>query len=380
MTIEASAPVPVADRGPRPTLKHPLMGASLPVLVKALARNGAVAPAHWGLAAMMVLSAAARAPFGVLDRVRFARLRRSRPPAEPPLLVIGHWRTGTTHLHNLLGLSPAFGHISPIASGLPNEILTLGTWLRPLLEKALPEDRHVDRVAVTPTSPQEDEIPLANMQPLSVFHALYFPKRFQEQIDRGVFFDGVGGAETARWARLARDFADKIAIHQNVRRLVIKNPVYTARIARVRQIWPAAPFVHIRRNPYEVFVSTRHYFRKLLPELALQPFDTIDVEAFVLATFSRVMAAYEAESRDLPPDRIIDVSYERLKRAPFAVLSDIHAHLGLPGWEAAQPRIAAYLDTIGGYRPNAYTISAADRAKVDAHWGDAVAAWEDMPR
>ena len=380
MTLEASAPAPVVDRGRRPSVKHPLMGAGLPTLVRAFARNGSVAPAHLGLAALMILSAAARVPFSVWDRVRFARLRRSRPRPEPPLLVIGHWRTGTTHLHNLLGLSPAFGHISPIASGLPNEILTLGTWLRPLLEKALPEDRHVDRVAVTPTSPQEDEIPLANMQPLSVFHALYFPKRFQEHIDRGVFLDGVGREEVARWAHLARDFADKIAIHQNARRLVIKNPVYTARIARVRQIWPEAPFVHIRRNPYEVFVSTRHYFRELLPELALQAYDTIDVEAFVLATFSRVMAAYEAESRDLPVGQLIEVSYERLKRAPFEVLGDIHGRLGLPGWEAARPRIAAYLDTITGYRPNANAISAADRAKVDAHWGDAVAAWESMPR
>lgn len=380
MTLDASAPALVVDRGPRPSVKHPLMGAGLPTLARAFVRNGSVAPAHLGLAALMILSAAARAPFSVWDRVRFARLRRSRPRPEPPLLVVGHWRTGTTHLHNLLGLSPAFGHISPIASGLPNEILSLGTWLRPLLEKALPEDRHVDRVAVTPTSPQEDEIPLANMQPLSVFHALYFPKRFQEHIDRGVFFDGVSRAEVARWARLARDFADKIAIHQNARRLVIKNPVYTARIARVCEIWPEAPFVHIRRNPYEVFVSTRHYFRELLPELALQAYDTVDVEAFVLATFSRVMAAYEAESRHLPADRLIEVSYERLKRAPFEVLGDIHGHLGLPGWEAARPRIAAYLDTIGGYRPNAYAISAADRAKVDAHWGNAVAAWESMPR
>lgn len=380
MTYPASAPPPYAGRDLRPTVKHPLMGARLSTLIRAFARNGPVAPAHAGLAAVMVLSAAARGPFRVWDRVRFARLRRSRPRPEPPLFVIGHWRTGTTHLHNLLGRSPAFGHISPIASGLPNEILTLGTWLRPLLEKALPTDRHVDRVSVTPTSPQEDEIPLATMQPLSVFHALYFPKRFREQIDRGVFFDGASEAEIARWAHLAQDFSEKIAVHQDARRLVIKNPVYTARIARLREIWSGAQFAHIRRNPYEVFVSTRHYFRKLMPELALQAFDTVDIEDFVLTTFARVMAAYEEQSRDVPADQLIEVSYERLKRTPIEVLADIHAHLALPDWEAARPRIAAYLEATGGYRTNAYEISASDRAKVDAHWADAVAAWERLPR
>ena len=380
MTEPASAPPPYAGRDLRPTVKHPLMGARLTTLIRAFARNGPVERAHAGLAAVMILSAAVRGPFAVWDRVRFARLRRSRPQPEPPLFIIGHWRTGTTHLHNLLGRSQAFGHISPIASGLPNEILTLGTWLRPLLERALPKDRHVDRVAVTPTSPQEDEIPLATMQPLSVFHALYFPKRFQELIDRGVFFDGASEAEIARWARLARDFAEKIAIHQDARRLIIKNPVYTARIARLREIWPEAQFVHIRRNPYEVFVSTRHYFRKLMPEVALQAYDAVDVEAFVLTTFSRVMAAFEAESRDVPAGRLIEVSYDRLKRAPMEVLAEIHGHLRLPGWEAARPRIAAYLDSIGDYRTNAYEITPSDRAKVDANWAEAVAAWERTPR
>ena len=89
--------------------------------------------------------------------------------------------------------------------------------MRPWLERALPEDRHVDRVAVRPSSPQEDEIPLANIQQLSVFHALYFPKRFQRHIDRGVFFDGCTAAEIATWCRSVRTFVAKIVLHQGKR-------------------------------------------------------------------------------------------------------------------------------------------------------------------
>ncbi len=233
---------------------HPLMGARLSLLLRSLFADGGVAPRHAPLYALMLLSAAGRAPLGWLDDALF-RLRRRRAPAmEAPLFIVGHWRTGTTHLHNLMGRSPAYGHISPLASGLPDQILTLGTWLRPLLEKALPDDRKVDRVAVTPDAPQEDEIPLANQQPLSVFHAIYFPKHFQRHIDTGVFFDGLAERKIGRWQRLAHRFAEKIAVQQGAVRLVIKNPVYTARIARFLQIWPAAKFIHIRRNPYEVFV------------------------------------------------------------------------------------------------------------------------------
>ncbi len=362
-----------------PTLRHPLMGARLTTLLRALVTTGPVARRHVGLVAVMLLSALARTPFRPVEAALRARRRHARPPPEAPLFIIGHWRTGTTHLHSLLGCSPAFGHISPIASGLPDQVLTLGTWLRPLLERALPADRHVDRVAVTPTAPQEDEIPLANLQPLSVFHAIYFPRRFQRLIDRGVFFDGANAAEIARWAALAKQFAETIALQQQARRIVIKNPVYTARIAHLCRIWPDAQFIHIRRDPYAVFASTRHYFRAILAELALQPFDHIDIDAFVLATFSRLMAAYERERRDLPADRLIEVGYERLIRAPMPVLAEIHERLALPGWDAAAPRVAGYLETLTGYRTNRYQISDADRAKVDAHWADAVARWRSLP-
>ena len=67
------------------------------------------------------------------------------------------------------------GVITPLASGLPGELLTLATWLRPLLERALPRDRGLDAVAVSPGSPQEDEIPMASLQPLSAYHAFYLP-------------------------------------------------------------------------------------------------------------------------------------------------------------------------------------------------------------
>jgi len=53
---------------------------------------------------------------------------------------------------------------------------------------ALPSDRHVDNVAVTPDSPQEDSIALASMIPLSYYHGLYFPQRFSIISIEGFFF------------------------------------------------------------------------------------------------------------------------------------------------------------------------------------------------
>lgn len=362
----------------KPSTQHPLMGARMSVLLKVAATQGMVAPRHLPLFALMLLSAAGRSVVHPFERAKHRRLLKSSPSIEAPIFVIGHWRSGTTHLHNVLGKSPAFGHISPLASGLPDEILTLGTWLAPLLEKALPEDRHVDKVAVTPDSPQEDEIPLANLQNLSVFQAVYFPKRFQWAFDRGVFFDGATEADIARWSRLAKHFAEKIALHQQKPLLLIKNPVYTARIKRLRAIWPNARFIHIRRDPYEVYVSTRNYYRKLLPELALQPFDHIDIDAFVLSTFSRLMETYEEERAVLPDTHLYEMRYERLLRTPLETLGDVHEQLSIPGWDAAQPPITAYLESIAHYQTNKTKASDEDRRIVNQHWAPHIERWRAL--
>ena len=154
------------------TYAHPLMGADPKTLLGALIRNDG---------ASLKCVPQALAFLG-------ASIARSESDIKTPVFIVGHWRSGTTHLHNLMGCSREFGIISPLAAGLPWETLTLGAWLRPLLEKALPEDRGVDQVAVTGGSPQEDEIPVANMQPYSVFHALYFPGKFEKNFAEGVFF------------------------------------------------------------------------------------------------------------------------------------------------------------------------------------------------
>jgi hypothetical protein len=346
------------------------MGARLGVLLHGLVRHRWVRPADLPLVCLFLLSSLARLPFRLME----AAIASNLPDAEP-VFIIGHWRSGTTHLHNLLSRSPAFGRIVPVACGLPDELLTLGTWLEPLLEKALPRDRHVDRVAVDPDSPQEDEIPLANQQPVSIFHALYFPRAFLRLAERGIFLDGCGQAEIVRWERAARQFAAKIAKHQGTGRLLIKNPVYTARMVRVLKLWPTARFIYIQRNPYEIYPSTVHYFREMLSQLALQDYAHVDVEAFVLETFVRLTGQYEKDKGAVPPGRRTEVRYESLVQDPLGELERIHREVDLPLWDDARARINEYLEGIRDYRRNAYQHAADDVERVGRAWGAIIERW-----
>jgi hypothetical protein len=69
----------------RPGLRHPLMGARLSTLLSAFARFGPPEPRAWPLAAAMVGSAVARAPFSWVEAALHRRLRRSRPAPRAPV-------------------------------------------------------------------------------------------------------------------------------------------------------------------------------------------------------------------------------------------------------------------------------------------------------
>lgn len=361
---------------PSPTLfQHPLMGADVVNLFRALSSYGGFPFSTWGHFAFFLGSALVRKPFAIMERAIY-RKRLQKGEQQDPVIVVGYWRSGTTHLHNLLANNPRFGIITPIASGLPGEILTLGSWLESSLVKALPEDRGVDKVAVTPQSPQEDEIPVANLQSLSVFHALYFARNFRKNFDRGVFFDGVAKTDVDRWKKQLLYFLGKIALHQKKPQILLKNPVYTARIALLREIWPKAKFIHIYRNPYKVFQSTHHYFKKMLDELALQSYDLAAIEPLVLESYPRMLNQLYADAKLLPEKQFAEVKFEHLEKNPLQELERIYTTLDLPNWKQARPLTENYLAQISGYTKNQYAIDPAVVNKVQQHWRPFLKRWD----
>jgi hypothetical protein len=319
-------------------------------------------------------SALARAPFSMIDRWIVSR-KRGAEKLESPVFIVGYWRSGTTHFHNLLSQSPELGIITPVGSGLPDELLTLGTWLKSFLKMGLPEDRGIDEVAVTPKSPQEDEIPIANLQPLSIFQAFYFPAKFHENFKRGVFFDGVTPAEIERWKKQMLYFFQKVAIHQGIQPLLIKNPVYMARVKLLREIWPDARFIHIYRSPYRVYRSNMQYYPKMIHELGLQPYNMADIEPVVLHSYPRMMEKLYDDVEDLPDNQFMEVRYEELDENPLNVLERVYNRLNLPSWSTARPYTEAYLKSIADYSKNSYSYSPEDYEKVDKHWGKYVQRW-----
>ncbi|MEQ1932127.1 MAG: sulfotransferase [Parvularculaceae bacterium] len=354
-------------------MAHPLCGANLGTLAAVVGRAGL--PDRAGSGALIALASVARWPFSTAERLLIENRLPAASALAPPVFILGHWRSGTTHLYNIMVKGGAFGFVPPIATGLPWDLFGLARAFRPLLERALPKQRFIDNIPVTPDSPQEDEIALANMSELSFYHGIYFPRAFSDFVRRGLFFDGCSAAEVARWRERFVYLLRKLTLLQDGKPLLIKNPVYTGRLALLREMFPEAKFVHIHRNPYDVFVSMRNFYERLLKVFALQGYDHVDIDETILYAYDRMMRAIENDARDLPADRYIEMRYDRLDASPLEALAEIYGALALPGFDSAKPAFERYLASVKTFEKNKFGYSDEAAAKVERRLGRFVEKW-----
>jgi len=354
-------------------MAHPLSGANLGTLASVVARAGM--PEKPLSAAMIAGAAMARWPFSAAEKILVEHRLPKASDLAPPVFILGHWRSGTTHLYNIMCESGDWAFVPPVATGLPWDLFGLARVFRPVLEMALPEHRYIDNIPVTPTSPQEDEIAIANMTDLSFYHGIYFPKAFSQFLSRGLFFNGCSVSEVEQWKRRFIYLLRKLSNYQDGRTLLIKNPVYTARLSMLLELFPGAKFVHIRRNPYEVFASMRNFYKKLLAEFALQSYDHVDIDEAILSVYERMMDALDRDAAGLVKTQYLDLAYEDLDRDAIGTVEKIHQTLELPGFAGARPKFEAYLASVKSFEKNRFAYSDEAALKVEARLGRFIERW-----
>jgi hypothetical protein len=318
---------------------------------------------------LVIATSIASSPLRMWERVRHGRrIREVRLPAAP-IFVIGHWRSGTTHLHNLLSQDPALGCVSMYQAMTPDCSHVAERWLKPLLAAIVPVTRPMDNMVWPVDAPQEDEIPLAKLTPYSFYMRSLFPMESANLFRRYVLLDGAPAGLAREIAAKYRRILQVATLSAGGKRLVLKNPVNTARIRLLRDLFPDAKFVHIVRCPYQVFASTLHLHTRVLPITTLQRVPREPSRPIILSIYEDMMRRYLDDRAALPPGTVVDVRYEDLVANPLGELRRVYDTLGLPGFALAEPAMRTYVDAQRGYETNRLDeLSAQDRRDVTARW------------
>jgi hypothetical protein len=292
-----------------------------------------------------------------------------------PLFVIGHWRSGTTHLHNLLACDrEQFAAPNSIQVSYPHYFLLAEEAIGKQFTAFVPSTRPMDNVRLDAGTPQEDEFAMCAACQLSPFLGMgTFPRR-AAHYDRYLAMRDAWPEEVAEWKSTFLWFLKKLTLKHG-RPLLLKSPTHTARIGLLLDLFPGARFVHIHRNPYAVFQSTTHLLRRLGPIHTLQrPPD--DLADDILTRHNLMYDAYFEDAPEIPAGQFCEVSYEALVRDPVGQVRAIYERLALPGFEAMRPGLEAYVASLNGYRTNEHAeLSPSVRSRVARAWQRSFERW-----
>jgi hypothetical protein len=337
--------------------------------MRLLIRNRfAVAPVRLSMVTTVTLSSMLNSFAGVFNWFLYSDRIRRLELKEPPLFVLGHWRSGTTLLHELLMLDPRHTCPTTYQCMAPHHFLWTSWFLPPLIRWMLPAKRPMDAMSAGWDRPQEDEFALVNLGIPSPYLAWAFPNH-GPVADEYLDLRSLPEAEREHWKRTWRDFVHRVALAGN-RRIVLKSPTHTARVRTILEVFPDAKFIHIVRDPLVLFPSTVRLWRSLSE---VQGFQHLRegagwIERHVLDTFVRMYECFEQDRELVPPGRLIDVRYEDLVADPVGQMREIYERLDLGDFSGVEGEIMGYAMKSREYRTNQYALPPAVADRVRGRW------------
>lgn len=352
--------------------------------------NGGVPRAFWGKAARVLGFSALATPLRIWEYLAHSR-QVDNARLEAPVFLLGFARSGTTHLQYLMAQDARFGYFTTFQGAVATFALTARGRLKGLMERGMGGDgqtRPMDNVAISLDTPMEEDLGVAGTSHMSFVHQLSFPRQTMQWFDKYVMLGtgadgrpsgGLSPHELQRWERAYLRVLRKTSLLAEGRPLLLRNTVNTARADVLLRLFPRAKFVHIVRNPFDVYPSLMHLYRTLLPLYQLDHYDEEEMERFLVTMYRDVMRKYLRDRERIPAGQLAEVRYEDLERDPLGELERLYAELDLPDWRQAAPAVATYLQGLSGYQKNRLPMAQADIDRVAEHWGFATQEWGYEP-
>lgn len=310
-----------------------------------------------------------------IEERRFGRAIAATKIEHPPLFVLGHWRSGTTHLHNLLALDTrqfAFASTYEVVS--PSTFLTTQALNTRLFGWMVPKTRPMDNMELSFAAPQEDELALAILSLRSLYFTITFPRR-DEHYARYLTFAGTPAEDVRAWCDALVGFAKKLTLRHG-RALLLKSPCHTARVRLLLETFPGARFVHIHRDPYTVFQSSRHYFDTAAWYTYLQRPDRSKLDDEILRRYALLYEAYFEQRALVPAGRLHEIAFADLERDPIGTLRSAYTALDLTGFAEFEPHLCEHVSSLKGYKKNTHSeLAPALRQRVASEWRGSFEEW-----
>ena len=348
---------------------HTALGMSLPVWIKFLAKNKfAIDLRALPKVLFMTGNIVTNSPFQLYEALKYNK-RINRIKVERPVFIIGHPRSGTTYLQYVLSKDPNFCFCTTNEALIPNAFLSIGGFTRQILKMAMPATRPQDNVKSGADKPKEEEFAIGSMCNVSMVHGYYFPKNIYKIFNESVVFENDSEKEVNTWKKYLDFFAKKITYKYKGKRILLKSPANTGRVKEILELYPDACFIHIHRNPYEVYQSTEKLYEKILPLLGFQQVENEFMKEFIISSYEKMYKKYLVDKLLIPANQLVEMSYIDFVSSPIEQLEKAYSQLNLGDFEKAKSYLKEEIKDVEDYQKNSYLgIDELTKKRINDKW------------
>ncbi|MBP5197290.1 MAG: sulfotransferase [Bacteroidaceae bacterium] len=320
--------------------------------------------------------------FGRGQERKYRRLLADKPLGYDPFFILGHWRSGTTFVHNIFAQDPHFAHTTTYQTCFPHLMMRWQWLFKFFMNLAIPERRPTDYMPLSVDQPQEEEFALQNTCPITYYNFWVFPKSMREYCDRFLTMKKATREETEEFKEQFQKLV-KISIWntENLHpegykydrlQYLSKNPPHTGKVKILTEMFPEARFLHLRRNPYTVFESSRAFISETMVPLQWNCITMEELEQNILYAYRELYFAYEEQKKYIPEGHLMEVKFEDIEHNPYETIKSIYEKLSLPNWEEAEPQIRKYIESQRRYKKNSYSYEPRTIKLVNEAIGDLI--------
>jgi len=314
-------------------------------------------------------------PLNVYEKIYCGKEIKNTVIEKSPLFIIGHWRSGTTYLHNLLSQNGMFAYPTTFQTVTPGLFLCFENIIKPIVASSLPPKRPEDDIAIGADLPQEEEYGMGNLSPYSFYNGWCFPKNLHYYYNF-VLMENVSKHTVENWKKIYLYYLKKLTLSHQGKQLVLKNPANTPRVKLLLEMFPDAKFVHIYRNPFHTFLSMMRDIEKEMTLYCVQkPLDVSTFETAMVNLYNRMFEKFFSEKLHIPNGNLIEIRYEDLTVNPLQEIEKIHHMLELPGFEVYQDNFKKYIDTQRNVATHKYTFDEEIKKKIYKHFKTTIDLW-----
>lgn len=293
--------------------------------------------------------------FSKQEHLLYGKSIKNTPVPQNPIFIIGHWRTGSTYLQQILNCDSQFVTPTYLQCCFPESFLSSEKFVRPIMDKFLPAKRPMDNVRIGTDEPQEDENALIRMTTYSPLEKLIFPHA-QDYFLHGDHSFLPPKQKQIIWEKALTVFAKKLFIKSG-KQILFKNPFHSMRIHTLKKLFPQALFIHIYRNPLNVIPSTVNMWSIVGEDNSLRKEWKKPSYEEVIFSFDTILTKIKKDLSSLHPKHYLEICFESLETKPVEVVESVYSHFNLKFSTTFRSNLTEFLSENASYIKNTHSIS-----------------------